>query len=318
MKKLLCCALAGICFFSLTACNTTTKTTEVWAMSDEAKAIQTYLTGHDEMTEAYWPTWKSQIEARTGQTFPELQKPTTNALSNEKVLDSDVYYLSHENYDSIVFYLHGGAYVEQMLEAHVKLCDKLSTELNAKVCMPLYPLAYQATWGKTYELLDVVYTSLLTENKPIYIMGDSAGGGLSLGYTEYLKDLNRKTPNKMVLLSPWLDVTLSNPEIANYEAVDLTLSSYGTIECGKMWAGTTSRTDYRISPIYGDLNNLPDTLIFVGTHEIIYPDVQKFYDNVQNTNIKLVKGEGLWHVFPIYSAIPEQTKALNMIKSFCK
>ncbi len=52
---------------------------------------------------------------------------------------------------------------------------------------------------------------------------------------------------------------------------DITLAPYGAIIGGKAWAGDTSTTDYRISPIYEKLDNLPDTRMFLSTDEIVYP-----------------------------------------------
>lgn len=42
-------------------------------------------------------------------------------------------------------------------------------------------------------------------------MGDSAGGGLSLGLVMYLRDAGytHLLPRAMVLMSPWVDLTMS-------------------------------------------------------------------------------------------------------------
>ncbi len=269
------------------------------------------------LTEEGFEYYENYLPTRTGiQELPNVE--TTNTITKKEYGNNNLYYLTkNNNYDSIVLYIHGGAYIGEIVDLHVKFCDQLVDALNAKVCMPLYPLAPQATFDEAYEFMDEVYNDLLKENKRIYIMGDSAGGGFALAYTEYLKANNRKTPNKMVLISPWVDVTMTNEQIKVYEQADISLAPYGAIEAGKMWAGTTDRTDYRISPIYGNLDGLPDTLMFVGNHEIVYPDDMKLYDNLTNTNIKVIIGEGFWHVYPLYD-IKEQSYCINAIKSFIK
>ncbi len=40
-------------------------------------------------------------------------------------------------------------------------------------------------------------------------MGDSAGGGLSVAFCEYLAVNNYSQPEKLILISPWLDVSMS-------------------------------------------------------------------------------------------------------------
>lgn len=49
--------------------------------------------------------------------------------------------------------------------------------------------------------------SIAPEN--IIIAGDSAGGGLSLALCMYLRDEGYKMPAGLVLMSPWVDLTMS-------------------------------------------------------------------------------------------------------------
>lgn len=44
-----------------------------------------------------------------------------------------------------------------------------------------------------------------------FVMGDSAGGGLSLALAMYLRDagLGHLMPRALVLMSPWVDLTMS-------------------------------------------------------------------------------------------------------------
>jgi len=316
--------LFSILSLSTSCSSKKTKTIEYLIMSSETIATldtlvpyiiqnsKTYLTEEGfEYYENYLPTRSSTQEFPTNVTI-------SSTLSNKTFNNDKAYYFTKDNnYDSLVLYIHGGAYIGEVSHLHVSFCDKLVDKLNAKVCLPLYPLAPQATYDVAYSFMDKVYEDLLSENKPIYIMGDSAGGGFTLAFTEYLKENNKTLPNKLVLISPWLDVTMENEEIKVYEQADISLAPYGAIEAGKMWAGTTDRKNYMISPIYGNLDSLPDILMFVGNHEIIYPDDMKLYNNCTNTNIKVIIGEGFWHVFPIFD-IQESTYCLNEIIEFIK
>ena len=123
-------------------------------------------------------------------------------------------------------------------------------------------------------------------------------------------------PDKMILLSPWLDVSMSNPEIEDYESADPMLSAYGLIEMGKCWAGDLELTDYRISPIYGDISALRNVYLFVGTREIFYPDVTLFYSMLQEQGVsaELYIGEGMNHDYPLYP-IPEADDAIEQMCS---
>ena len=108
-----------------------------------------------------------------------------------------------------IIYIHGGAYVNEIMLPHILFCDKLAKKANACVFAPIYPLAPNHTYKQTYEIVEKLYTHLLTLNKPIAIMGDSSGGGFSAAFAEYLAVKNMPQPKNLVLISPWLDVSMS-------------------------------------------------------------------------------------------------------------
>ena len=220
-----------------------------------------------------------------------------------------------------VLYLHGGAYINDASAYHWKLCDRLAQDLNAEVVFPIYPLTPNHIWSETYDLITAVYEDILADAEiPVVLMGDSAGGGLAVAFCEYIDEIGLPQPDKLILLSPWMDISMSNPEAANYERADPMLSAYGLIEMGKCWAGELPLDDYRVSPIFGDVSMLQNVTLFVGTREIFYPDVTAFYEMLQGTGVEaaLHIGEGMNHVYPLYP-IPEADEAFEQIAAaLCK
>lgn len=239
-------------------------------------------------------------------------------VSEEQVNDSLVYTLtSSDAPEYLVIYLHGGAYINDATVYHLKLCDRLAQELNAKVIFPIYPLTPKHTWDETYELLTDVYGNVVEDTElPIIVMGHSAGGGMAVAFCEYLDTINLPQPDRLILFSPWMDISMANPEAADYESVDPMLSAYGLVEMGKCWAGDLALTDYRLSPIYGDVSMLRNVTLFVGTREIFYPDVTAFYQILQAQGIEseLFIGEGMNHVYTVYP-IPEADTAFDQIST---
>lgn len=217
-----------------------------------------------------------------------------------------------EDAERVVIYLHGGIYVNEILPPHIAFCDKLAKKVNACVFAPIYPLAPNHTYEETYEIVEKLYKHSLTMNKEIIIMGDSAGGGLSVAFCEYLATNDINQPKNLILLSPWLDVSMSG----DYDDVefDPVLGVDGLREMGETWAGELDPKDYRVSPLFGEVSGLPKTVLFVGTHEIFYSDVVKFYIKLKDNDIdaELNIGEGMNHVYVIYP-IPEAKEALNHI-----
>ena len=256
------------------------------------------------------------IEERRDAEAYTLDVKLSSDVSESVVNGNTVYRLSPaDSPDMTVLYLHGGAYINDASAYHWKLCDKLVQTVNAEVVFPIYPLTPNHTWDETYDLLTVLYPNVL-ENAagPVILMGDSAGGGLAVAFCEYLAELGMEQPDKLILFSPWMDISMSNPEAAAYEKADPMLSAYGLAEMGKCWAGELDTQDYRVSPIFGELSALHDVYLFVGTREIFYPDVTAFYEMLQAQGIasELYVGEGMNHVYPIYP-IPEANDALDQI-----
>ncbi|RAP48530.1 MAG: hypothetical protein BZ135_00495 [Methanosphaera sp. rholeuAM6] len=219
-----------------------------------------------------------------------------------------------ETTERTVIYLHGGAYVNEIVPPHIVFCDKIAKKTNATVFAPVYPLAPNHTYEETYRIVEDLYKFALEIGKPITIMGDSAGGGLSAAFCEYLASKGFEQPEHLILISPWVDVSMSG-DYDDYKESDPALGIEGPRELGKSWAGDLDPKDYRISPLFGDVSQLSQTAIFVGTHEIIYPDIINFYDKLKSSDIdvKLFVGEEMTHVYPIYPLVPESKEALNQI-----
>ena len=226
----------------------------------------------------------------------------------------NIYTKYNDNYNKIIIYIHGGAFINEINKYHVNYLNCLLSNNPYKIVVPLYPLLPKNDYKKSFELLLDLYNELLKENKEIIFMGDSAGGGLSISFSQYLKTLNIKQPDKLVLFSPWVDVSMENSEIDKYESIDPVLSKYGLKQLGKIWANELDVKDYKVSPIYGDLD-IPKTLLFIGTKEIFYPDNILFFNKLDKDKSQLIIGEGLTHVYPIYP-VKEGHEAVRNIIDF--
>ena len=206
-------------------------------------------------------------------------------------------------YDHVIFYIHGGYYVYQMVNEQTALMNRLTRQTNSLAVVPMYPLAPFHTAESGHELMLKLYEQVCSENpdKKIILMGDSAGGGYSLALAENLAQRGMEQPDELVLLSPWVDVTMNNPEIADYTDADPMLTVTMGRMSGEAWAGNLSTDDWLVSPINGDLSQLKNVSIFVGTRELFYPDDTLLYEKLKNNeNVTLHIGQGQNHVYPVY------------------
>jgi acetyl esterase/lipase len=124
-------------------------------------------------------------------------------------------------------------------------------------------------------------------SQKVILMGDSAGGNLALALAELLKQEQLPTPSSVVLLSPELDCTLSNPKIKSLQHLDPELSASDLLRCNKIYRGELLLTDWRVSPIFGDYSGIGPISIFTGTSDILNPDARQMAETSNQLQIPL-------------------------------
>ena len=239
------------------------------------------------------------------------------ASSEEIMAGYQVFHLNRRPInDRAVIYIHGGCYLNQPSPEHWKFVDTIAQRTRAEVVMPLYPLTPVHGAREAMFFLEDVYRATVDKYgvSNVTIMGDSCGGGIAASFAEHLPTLDLEQPGHLILISPWVDATLRNPDILAYEKTDPILGVQGLQKLGLTWAKDLDANDYRVSPVNGEVRNLRNVAVFVGTREIFYPDARLFYDRVNATGVhaELYVGRGLNHNYPLYP-IPEAKWAINRI-----
>lgn len=217
-----------------------------------------------------------------------------------------------------IFYLHGGAFVKGLYQQHWRFTAYLSDRLQAEVAVPDYPLAPNHHAIETHHAVFDAYAMLSSRinGNPLILMGDSAGGGLALALTERLEKNSLPPPLLLVLLSPWLDLTLDSPEIDSLDRDDPVLDREILKKAGRLYAGKLSLTDPLVSPLYGDLANLPPTALFVGTSDILLADSRRLVRKAAQAGspIDLYEITGLVHP-GVLLPLPERSWIVEKIES---
>ncbi|ORV46288.1 PE domain-containing protein [Mycobacterium conspicuum] len=157
----------------------------------------------------------------------------------------------------------------------------MANQTGATIEVPFYPLVPQGGTAEVVvpEIASFISMQIAQHGAPnVSVTGDSSGGNLALATVEYMVANNETVPGSMVLVSPWLDVTNSNPNIAltHDPLVNSPLIS-GLIggnqpNVPSEWAGNLPETDYLVSPLYGSLKGLPPTYVYDGSLDSVTPD----------------------------------------------
>ena len=226
----------------------------------------------------------------------------------------------HEPGAPHLLYLHGGGYVMDIADVHWDTVARLCEGLGASATVPLYPLAPESKAETTLGHMVSLYRELGERygTGNITVMGDSAGGGMSLALAQICKAEGIDLPASLVLFSPWLDATASGEGQCDIEQRDRMLSVKGLEACGELYRGDLPSTDPRVSPLFGPLEGLPPMAIFSGTRDILLVDGRRLAERLAEPRMPVHiyrEYEDMFHVWMLLP-IPEGKRALAETAEF--
>jgi acetyl esterase/lipase len=223
-----------------------------------------------------------------------------------------------------VLYLHGGAYVMGGIGSHSKFATWVAHTLDAEVWLPEYHLSPEHTFPRARDEIIDCYKELIkagVNSHDIFIAGDSAGGGLALATAVSIRDAGLPQPRSLILLSPWVDLTLSGKTLQTHVNRDHMLSLEWLQFGAQAYAGTHSTGHLGCSPLFADLAGLPPILIQVGSEEILLDDAQRLAEKAASSGVNstLEVYSNVGHIFQVTAGYsPTADKALKAMAEFCK
>jgi len=227
----------------------------------------------------------------------------------------------HRVGDARILYVHGGGFVLPPRNQHWKFLARLAVEARASVCAPLYPLAPAHGYEDVIQFLTPIYQELTRWGSDrLVLMGDSAGANIALSLLQRARDNDLPAPSKLILIAPPVDLSFGNPLMKALEGRD-PLLTIASARAGATWyAKDIPLRDARISPLFGSLRHLPATQVFVGTNDILLPDVRLFHERAVAEGVKIEYHEGasMIHCWPLVPFVPEAKAARRkMVRFIC-
>jgi acetyl esterase/lipase len=221
----------------------------------------------------------------------------------------------------VILYLHGGAFFMGSPASYRNRAMRLSYRCHAEVFVPAYRLApehrYPAALDDAFAAWKLV--NALRHDAPLFVAGDSAGGGLSLSLLTRLRDLGHIMPNGAVLLSPWTDLTVSGTSIDRNHGKDLWFTRKHLETWARYYVGPADGHSPYISPVFADLSGLPALLLLVGENELLFDDALRVRDaaGLKGTDAAVLIGKGMQHDWPLTLPWLEESRlAWNAIRTF--
>jgi monoterpene epsilon-lactone hydrolase len=236
---------------------------------------------------------------------------TPVTLGGVRALDIVVEGASSAN---IILYFHGGGYVIGSAESSVPLAAEFAQRTGAKVIAVDYPLAPEHPFPAAVDDARAAYQGLLSQGIApgnIALAGESAGGGLAVATALALRDGQVPLPAAILVMSPWVDLTLSGSTLVEKQPVDATLTGDGLRRSAGDYVGVSDATNPYISPIFGDLHGLPPMLIQSGSREILLSDALRLASRAADDDVRMTLEvvPGAPHVFQAYAAMLDEGEA---------
>lgn len=206
-----------------------------------------------------------------------------------------------------VLYLHGGAFRIGSARMYRGLVARLAQHTRAEVLAPDYRLApehaFPAAHDDAFEAARVLL--LQRPNARLVLAGDSAGGALALQAAQRLVMAGETRLAGVLLISPWLDLSVGGESARTKNAIDPMLSREGLAFAAADYLRGHADTSAEASPLFGEFRGLPQIHVEVGSDEVLLDDSVRLAELARaadvQANVEVV--DGMWHDFPLHAGL---------------
>ena len=219
----------------------------------------------------------------------------------------------------VILYLHGGGYTCGSLEYAKGFGSTLAAEGGVRVFCAAYRLAPENRYPAALDDALESYQYLLKKGydaHQILLCGESAGGGLIYALCLKLRELGLPLPCGLIGISPWTDLTESGETYETNREADPSM----TKELLEFYAGcyTDDARDPLCSPLFGDLEGLPPSLLFVGGDEVMLDDTRRLHEKLLASGCKsrMLIAPERWHAYVLYNLSENMEQDFSEINRF--
>jgi acetyl esterase/lipase len=223
----------------------------------------------------------------------------------------------HNSSGELLIFIHGGAFISGPAKHHWDTLHEIIKHTNHTGWMCDYPKAPEHKITEISNNIDLVYNAALKTypSKQITLIGDSAGGTLISALTQRLIREEIELPKQIILVSPVMNATMSNPQIERIDPVDPMLSRAGVLSAKRMCANNGDIEHPMISPINSRFDGFPRTILFIAENDITYPDQLLFIQKLKEAKVDVQTfiGSNMPHIWPFLPVMKEAKAALREI-----
>lgn len=247
----------------------------------------------------------------------QVEKEIIEGIKSEWIIPENT------NPDKLIFYVHGGGYVSGSCNDHRAFVAKLAKSSGITNLQYEYRLAPEYPYPHALNDSIKVYQSILNKgykSQNIIMVGESAGGGLTLAILLALKQRNIELPKAAVAISPWTDLSCSSDSYTTKNKVSVAPKNSWTV-FSHYYVGDNEVKNPLISPLFGDMKGLPPIYINSAVNDELYDDGELFYKKAKKEGVEITfkAGKGMIHCYPLLAPMfKEASEAMDEILDFIK
>ncbi|MBQ0038984.1 MAG: alpha/beta hydrolase fold domain-containing protein [Treponema sp.] len=193
----------------------------------------------------------------------------------------------------VVVYIHGGSFVGGSRDSWRSFCSSLAHAVSSKVIVPEFRLAPLYQYPAAIEDLECVLRGIMGEANAaamsdensaapeIILAADGSGASLAYALIFRMTEEKRKSISKLILFSPWLDLSYDNPVFSIKKSKDKVLNSKDIRYAADQYTNSANLSLADVSPLRAsekDFVNFPDVFIQCGENEILMNQVENMND----------------------------------------
>ena len=265
-------------------------------------------------TSSEWKTWVNRLAQEEVKELPALREhlgvyATQGKIGGVPVFTFTPKNLPEANRDRVLLNLHGGGYVLGPGESGTQEAILMAGIGEYRVIYVDYRMAPDFPYPAAVDDALSVYREWLktTPAEKIGIFGTSTGGGMTLILTLRAKEEGLPLPAAIAAGTPWADMSKTGDSYFTNEGVDNILVSYdGWLgDAARLYAGGRDLKDPMLSPIYGDVNGFPPTLLTSGTRDLFLSNTVRMHLKLRKAGVPadLIVFEGMSHAQ--YHMVPD-------------
>lgn len=295
------------------------------------KLIEAPLTGTWNVIPRTADEWKAQINAgavATVATLPALREALKVKVEPTTIDGVKAYIVTPENMppqnrNRLLVHVHGGCFTSFPGESGTAEAIYMAGIGGFKVISVDYRMPPDFPYPAPLDDAMTVWKAAtkMAPPKNMAIFGSSAGGNLTLAMVLRAKKEGLPLPGAIAPGTPMSDLTLAGDSFKTNAMVDNVLVAPGA-NCDQraaLYIAGRDAKDPLISPVYGDMNGFPPTILTTGTRDLLLSNTVRVHRKLRQAGVDAVLQvyEGQSHAqYYRDVAAPETKEAFGEITAF--